>query len=104
MTDAMDPVKQGVPFNPATDTLYWINEQPTFTRSQGWVDVNEMKVLNLTNTSGNLYSGTLTVTAPSFNAFEYRYAWVSNGNWIKEPEALGTFNTYRVRYAGQNAA
>ncbi len=105
MTDAMDGTKQAIPFAPATDTLYWICEQPTFTRSQEWVDSDHMQVLKLLREgSTNIWSGTLDVKDPAFNAFEYRYGWVSNGTWTLEPDALGTTNAYRHRFVGQNAA
>lgn len=101
MTPAMDGDKQAVPFNPATDTLYWISEQPSFVRTQGWVDTDDMKVLMLTDDDGdNIYTGTLTVQGPSFNSFQYRYAYVSaadGGNFIHEPAGFADF-AYRVRY------
>jgi len=105
MTDAMDAAKQAIPFNPATDTLYWICEQPAFTRSQEWVDSDNMKVLMMTQVgSSNIWSGTLAVTSPAFNAFEYRYGWVSSGSWTLENGALGVNDTYRRRFIGQDAA
>ncbi len=105
MTDAMDGTKQAIPFNPASDTLYWICEEPAFTRSQEWVDSDHMKVLNLLREgSTNIWSGTLNVKDPAFNAFEYRYGWVKSGTWTLEPDGLGTTNTYRHRFVGQNAA
>ena len=105
MAPAKDPQKQAVPFNSDTDTLYWIGEQPTFVASQGWVDTDEMRVLKLTDDDGNdIFTGTLTVQAPSFNSFEYRYGWRgSDGTWTLEPAGFGSF-AYRVRYVGQDAA
>lgn len=106
MTDAMDNTKQAIPFNPASDTLYWICEEPAFTRSQGWVDSDHMQVLKLLREgSTNIWSGTLNVKDPAFNAFEYRYGWVSSSNtWTLEPDALGTTDAYRHRFVGQDAA
>jgi len=105
MTPAMDPNLQAIPFDPATDTLYWISEQPSFVRSQGWEDTDQMKVLMLTDDDGDgIYTGTLTVNGPSFNSFEYRYAYVSaadGGNFIHEPAGFGDF-AYRVRYCAMN--
>ncbi len=104
MKPAMDPAIQAVPFNPENDTLYWINEQPTFTASQGWEDTDNMQVLQLTDTEGDsIYSGTLNVTTPSFNAFEYRYAYFTGSEWFHEPSGFGDF-AYRVRYVGQDEA
>lgn len=106
MNPAMDPNLQAVPFDPAQDTLFWINEEPAFVRSQEWVDVNEMRVLKLEAQGSGIYSATLSIKEPAFNAFEYRYAWHkgSDASWVFEPEALGTFHTYRVRFVGQDAA
>jgi hypothetical protein len=98
---------QAFPFNPEADTLWWINEQPVFTATQGWKDVNEMKVLYFEDADGDsIYSGSLTVMEPSFNSFEYRYAYYSESeeSWQFEPDPLGTDFVYRVRYAGQDAA
>ncbi|GAB4287396.1 MAG: hypothetical protein Kow0098_03880 [Ignavibacteriaceae bacterium] len=106
MRPAMDPVLQPLPFNPAEDTVYWVNNQPAFTRTQGWVDTDEMRVLILTDLDGDsIYTGTLDITAPSFNSFEYLYAFVdvSEGNaWTSEPFGFGDFS-YRVRFIGQDA-
>jgi len=108
MNPAMDPTKQAIPFDPAKDTVYWVSEEPTFARTQGWYkpSSNIMKYFMLSPIGGGVYQGTLTLKEPTFNAFEYLYAWAkgSDGTWIQEPEALGTFDTYRVRYVGQDAA
>ncbi len=108
MTPAMDPVKQAVPFVPAEDTLYWISEEPTFARSQGWYRPSNggMQYFKLSAVGNNIYSGTLALKDPAFNAFEYRYAWHkgADGSWVFEPDALGTFDTYRVRFVGQDVA
>lgn len=105
MTPAMDPAKQAVPFNPTTDKLYWICEEPAFTRTQGWIDADTMKVLQMTQVgSTNIWSGTLNVKDPAFNAFEYRYAIkYSDGSWYNEPAGFDAF-AYRVRYVGQDVA
>jgi Secretion system C-terminal sorting domain len=106
MNPAMDAGKQAVPFDAAADTLYWISEEPIFARSQGWYRPSSggMQYFKLNADGGGIYSGTLTIKDPSFNAYEYRYAWHkgSDKSWIFEPDALGTFDTYRVRFAGQN--
>ncbi|NWF49655.1 MAG: T9SS type A sorting domain-containing protein [Ignavibacteriaceae bacterium] len=90
-------------FNAATDTVWWICEQPSFTRSQGWTDTDEMKVLQLTDPESDLiYTGTLQVADPSFNSFQYRYAFKNTSGWSFEPAGFGDF-AYRVRYIGQSA-
>ncbi len=109
MTPAMDAAKQAVPFDPANDTLYYIAEQPTWARVQQWYRPSNggEKYLKLTRVgTSNIWSGTYTMKDPSFNAFEYRYAWQkgSDASWVFEPDGLGTFDTYRVRYVGQSAA
>jgi hypothetical protein len=104
MRPAMDGSIQPVPFNPAEDSLWWISEQPTFVRSQGWEDTNEMQVLLLEDADGDsIYSGTLDIMPPAFNSFIYRYGFydVSAASWTFEPEGFSNF-AYRVRYIGQN--
>jgi hypothetical protein len=106
MTDAMDPIKQAIPFVPAQDTLWWLSEEPAFARTQGWYrDNGHIKKVKMTNTTGNLYSGTLAVKDPAFNAFEYRYEWQkgSDASWVTEPAGFDAY-AYRVRYAGQDVA
>jgi hypothetical protein len=108
MRPAMDPVLQALPFDPAADSLYWISEGNAFTRTQNWVDTDEMRVLRLTDADGDsIFTGTLAVQPPSFNAFQYRYAFVdvSEGDniWTIEPAGLGADFVHRVRYIGQDA-
>lgn len=105
----MRPAMSGVaiPFDPANnDTVWWICEQPLFVFNQGWEDTNEMKELFLEDLDGDsIYTGTLAVGDPSFNAYEYRYAYYSESEsgWQHEPDGFDNF-TRRVRYAGQDAA
>ena len=46
MAPAMDPNLQPIPFVLGTDTLFSICEQPTFIRSQGWIDTDNIKSYN----------------------------------------------------------
>ncbi len=106
MTPAADPTLQAIPFDATQDTLYWICEEPAFVVTQGWEDSDNMKVLQLTDADGDMiYSGTLTVAEPSWNAFVYRYGYIhaADGSWQLEPAGFSDF-AYRVRYAGQDAA
>ncbi|HTY11114.1 MAG TPA: T9SS type A sorting domain-containing protein [Bacteroidota bacterium] len=107
MTPAMDGTKQAIPFDPAHDTLYWLSGEPAFARSQGWYRPSDghMRIMKLAKTTGNLYSATMNVKDPSWNAFEYTYEWQkgSDGTWVTEPSGFDAFN-YRVRYAGQDVA
>jgi hypothetical protein len=107
MTPAMDSAKQAIPFNPATDKLYWISEQPSFVATQGWYDSDQMTVLELKDDNGDkIYTGTLTPKTPTFNSFEYRYAFIhkdagsGDESWISEPSGFSAF-AYRVRYIHQ---
>ncbi|MDI6765527.1 MAG: T9SS type A sorting domain-containing protein [Bacteroidota bacterium] len=106
MKPAMDPIQTAVPFVPGQDTLFWICEQPSFVRTQGWTDSDTMKVLILTDPDNDsIYTGTLSIGAPSFNSFVYRYAYKSgaDGGWQHEPAGFGAF-AYRVRFIGQDVA
>ncbi len=88
-------------FMPGTDQVWWICEQPAFCASQGWEDTDEMMVLELTdNNSDMVYEGTLSVNGPSWNGFEYRYAFTHENQWTHEPSGYGDF-AYRVRYIEQ---
>jgi hypothetical protein len=110
MTPAMDASKQAVPFNPATDTLYWSSAEPTFAATQHWYRPSGGHIKNVplhrVSPTGNIYTCTFTVIEPSFNAFEYNYEWVNadGTTWTSEPAALGAEFVYRVRYVGQDVA
>jgi len=103
MTPAMDPNIQPIPFVPGTDTLFWICEQPAFARSQGWTDTEKLRVLQLTDPDGDtIYTATLAITPPTFNSFEYRYAWTNISGWTFEPLGDDSFGS-RTRFIGQDA-
>jgi len=107
MNPAMNGALQAIPFDPVNDTLYWLSEEPAFARAEGWYRPADghMRVLKLTAQGAGIYSGTLNVKDPSFNAFEYRYEWQkgSDGTWVTEPSGFDAFD-YRVRYVGQDVA
>ncbi len=101
MSPAADPAQQAVPFDPAEDEVYYLVEQPAFARVMGWVDSDTMTVLQLTDPDQDMvYSGTMMVDGPSWNAFEYRYIFrdVSEGSFTAEPSGFSD-KAYRVRYA-----
>ena len=103
MTTAINPDSQAVPFVPGTDTLFWISEQPTFQVTQGWTTNGRIRQWEMIRQgSTNIYQGTFTLTDPSFNAFEYRYAYISgqDGSVIYEAGGFQDF-AYRVRYVEQ---
>ncbi len=90
-------------FEPTTDQVYWIPEQPSFVLTQGWEDSDTLKVVELTDANSDMvYEGTLEVVGPSWNAFEYRYAYVHEGEFVHEPSGYGDF-AYRVRYCEMTA-
>ncbi len=87
-------------FDPATDSVWWIGEQPAFVYSQGWEDTDEMKVLLMEDSDGDMvYTGTLTVNAPAWNGFEYRYGFTGS---VTDQEDGGFGFAYRVRYIEQD--
>src|ERR1035437_3502935 len=106
MTNAMDAAKYNIPFNPATDTVYWSSGEPAFAATQHWYRPTNGHIKNVplhrVGTS-NIYTCTFTVTEPSFNAFEYYYEWQrADLSWSSEHAGLGIDFAYRVRYVGQN--
>ncbi|OGU61756.1 MAG: hypothetical protein A2V66_05260 [Ignavibacteria bacterium RBG_13_36_8] len=106
MTDAMAAAGlEAIPFDPATDTVYWVCEIPTFAVTQGWVDTDQMRVLPMLTVDGNVCYGTLTVNGPSFNAFEYRYGYShpADGSFILEDAGFGT-DAYRTRFISMTDA
>jgi len=107
MNPAMDVNAQGPNvFNPATDSVFFVSEQPAFRVSQGWYYTNGADTstyFKLTADGNGIYSGTLTLKEPTFNAFEYIYAWKkADGTWVNEPISFGVES--RVRYVGQDVA
>ena len=103
MNPAMDATKQAVPFNPATDVVYFESEQPTFRRTQGWWEggTDTLNYFPLTAQGSGIYSGTLTMKDPAFNAFQYIYEFKSGSTWTSEPISFGVES--RVRFVGQDA-
>jgi len=104
MNPAMDADLQGPNvFNPAEDKVYFISEQPTFRRTQEWIANSDTgSYFELSSIGNGLYSGTVTLKEPTFNAFEYIYAWKeADGSWVNEPISFGVAS--RVRYVGQDA-
>lgn len=103
MKDAFDPAKIAIPMK-VGDKVWWISEQPLFTRMMGWVDKDEMTNVELTDPDGDkIYEGTVTVKSPGFNAFEYRYGIqrTTGDNSFKLETAGFAKNAYRVRYIAQ---
>lgn len=106
MTDAFDANKVAVPME-AGDKLYWLPRQPLFQRMMGWEGAEDaVEKFELTDADGDkIYEGTMTITGPLFNAFQYRYGYKkADGSWQREPTALGTAVSGRVRYIPQPAS
>ncbi len=105
MTDAANDQIQVPTFNPATDTVWWIAEEPAFTYNMGWVDRDDMREVMLTDPDGDMvYTATLSVTGPAWNGFEYRYGFSdAEGAFHAEPAGFADF-AYRVRYIAMTGA
>jgi len=102
MKDAFDATKIAVPMKTA-DKLYWISEQPLFSKVMGWKDSDNQTYFELTDPDGDkIFEGTLTVKTPGFNAFEYRYRFLrtADKSWGEEPAGFAK-NAYRVRFIAQ---
>jgi hypothetical protein len=90
-----------VPFNPTTDTVYWIPRQPIFYAVKRLPWNLEQRILKLTDPNNDMiYTGTLTLSGPSFNGFMYQYAYTSVAGFIQEEGSQGNA---RVRFIGQTA-
>ncbi|MGD8778874.1 MAG: T9SS type A sorting domain-containing protein [Ignavibacteria bacterium] len=101
MSSAVIAGEEEISFNADEDPVYWLPEEPAFARVMGWVDSDTMRVLELTDPDDDMiYTGTLTVEGPAWNAFEYRYCFynVSEGEFKQETSGYGDYS-YRVRYA-----
>ncbi len=105
MSPAYDANLQAVPMETA-DRLFWRSRQPLFSRIMGWTDNDEQQYFELFDPDGDkIYEGTLAVNGPAFNGFEYIYMYqkASDASWQREPTALGTTVSGRVRYIPQSA-
>ncbi|MDQ7818065.1 MAG: T9SS type A sorting domain-containing protein [Melioribacteraceae bacterium] len=107
MKDAYDANKVAVPME-TSDKLYWLPRQPLFKTIMGWTgEEDAVEQFELTDPDGDkIYEGTLTVNGPAFNAFQYRYGYkkASDQSWQREPTALGTTKSGRVRFIPQTKA
>lgn len=107
MTNATNPDSQTVPFNPATDSVFWIPRQPLYYAVNGltWPGTFP-RVLELTDPESDMiYEGTMIIDGPMFNGFLYNYAYTSGGNLVQEgPGSVISQGDARVRFIGQNGA
>jgi hypothetical protein len=97
----MTPALSGtIPFNPATDTVYWIPRHPMFFAVNGLEWGMETRILALTDPNSDMiYTGTLVLNGPSFNGFLYQYAYTGPSGFIQEDGSQGQA---RVRFVGQS--
>ncbi len=105
MSTAANPDSQAVPFVPGTDSVYWVSEEPAFQQTQGWSQDGRVRMVPMEQQgSTNTYKGTFTLQDPSFNGFEYRYAYVhqADGTVYYESAGYGDF-AYRVRFVEMTA-
>jgi len=87
-------------FNPATDTVFLIPQQPFYYAVNGlpWSSL-PYRALELTDDNDDMiYTGTLTIDGPMFNGLLYVYAYSSTSGLISES---GSQNDMRVRFIGQ---
>ncbi len=102
MTPATDPVKQAIPFDAATDSVFLVPGQAAWAAKMGWKEGQD-RALQLTREGSTLfYSGSVNVVGPAFNGFTYIYEYgkpAPNG-MQKEPTGFANF-VYRVRFIPQ---
>lgn len=105
MSKAMNSNLFPIPFNPATDVVYWIPRQPSWVFSQGLPDTDTLQTYPMTLESGTTYKTTVTVKAPAINGMLYIYGFKhpATSGFIRENTGYGS-NAYRVRYIKQTAA
>ncbi|MFA3783697.1 T9SS type A sorting domain-containing protein [Melioribacteraceae bacterium 4301-Me] len=101
MTPAMDPQKQAVPFNPATDTVYLVPGQAAWAAVMGWTEGMDRAVKFSDPDGDHIYTATITINGPAFNGFVYNYEFANADGLVKEPTSFDN-NAWRVRFIGQN--
>jgi hypothetical protein len=88
-------------FNAATDTVYWVPRQPLYYTVNNLPWGSWPRVLALSDPNQDMiYTGTMIINGPSFNAFMYNYGYANGGEITKENADQGQS---RVRFIGQNA-
>jgi hypothetical protein len=103
MQPATDPALQAVPFVPATDRVFWQPGQAAFAATMGWTEGQD-STFEMFDPDGDLvYSGTMTIVGPSFNAFVYSYQFLNAGGLVNEPTGFAN-NVRRVRHIAMTGA
>jgi len=101
MTNAVNPDSQAVPFDPGTDSVFWMPRQPFYyaVNNIPWPGAFP-RILELTDPNTDMiYTGTLTIDGPMFNGYLYNYAYSSTTGLVQEEEEQGSM---RVRFVGQS--
>jgi hypothetical protein len=110
MTNALDESKVSIVFDPAQDSVYLVCGMTAWAHAMGgtgnWKEDGD-RVLLLTHSSGNIYTGSLEINGPAFNGFMYTYEFShqSDGSLQKERTDLNVWSRH-VRYipmTGPNA-
>jgi Secretion system C-terminal sorting domain/Starch binding domain len=103
MTKALDASTSGGDvFDPAQDSVFLVCGQGVWGQimggTGGWKEDGDRALL-LTKSSGNIYSGSVTIPAPGFNGFMYTYEFAHKANATLTKEVTGFANwDRRVRY------
>lgn len=102
MTNAMDPTKVPITFDPAADTLYLVCGQSAWAAAMGgtgnWKEDGD-RVMKLSKSTGNIWTGSIQVGAGGFNGFLYTYEFGHKADGSLQKEGTGFSNwARRVRY------
>ncbi|MCX6170123.1 MAG: T9SS type A sorting domain-containing protein [Ignavibacteriales bacterium] len=98
MTNAMDPAKVPIVFDPAQDSVYLVCGQAAWAQVMGWKE-DQSRSARLTLESGNIYSVSLHIPAGGFNGFMYTYQFAHTADGSLQSEQTGFDNwNRRVRY------
>ncbi|MCX6175468.1 MAG: T9SS type A sorting domain-containing protein [Ignavibacteriales bacterium] len=104
MSNALDPAKVPITFDPAVDTVYLVCGQSAWAAAMGGNGTNVWKedgdrVLKLAKSTGNIWIGSITVGAGGFNGFMYTYEFGHKADGTLQKEGTGFSNwARRVRY------
>jgi hypothetical protein len=95
-------------FDSSSDTVFIVCGVSTWAQMMGgagnWKEDGD-RVIKMTHTTGNLYTGSLQINGPAYNGFIYTYEFSKGGELQKEKTGYGSW-ARRVRYipmTGPNA-
>lgn len=105
MTDAMDAVKQPIPFDPAKDTVYLVPGQAAWAAIMGWKEGQDRAIKLTRDGSTNVWKGSASIKGPAFNGFVYVYEFAKPAPDGMQKETTGFSNwAWRVRYIPMTAS